>query len=72
MNNNKFKQKSLLQRFLFIFGLFFFLVYLVLGITFIVWKEMPVSIEYSNRMMFGVLLIVYALFRFYRLWNKED
>lgn len=64
---NKFKQKSPLQRFLFVFGLFFFLLYLVLGIMFIAWKDIPLDIEYTHRVLFGVLLIVYAIFRFYRL-----
>ncbi|MCP1996940.1 multidrug transporter EmrE-like cation transporter [Flavobacterium sp. HSC-61S13] len=65
--NDKFKQKSPLQRFLFVFGLFFFFLYLCLGVLFIVWKAMPIDIEYTNRLLFGVVLIVYAGFRFFRL-----
>ncbi|MEC4116803.1 hypothetical protein VSP20_07445 [Myroides phaeus] len=68
---NKFKQKSLLQRFLFILGLAFFLIYLGLGIMFLVWKDMPIALEYTNRIWFGVLLIVYGVFRFIRLWQQE-
>ncbi|MHC5200608.1 hypothetical protein [Myroides sp. LJL119] len=72
MLSNKFKQKSPLQRFLFVFGLLFFVLYLGLGIMFIVWKNMPIDMDYNVRVLFGGLLIVYGIFRFYRLWNKQD
>ncbi len=70
MSNNKFKQKSPLQRFLFIFGLFFFVIYLGLGCMFILWKDMPITLDYTSRALFGGVLIIYGIFRFYRLWNK--
>ncbi|SFJ61636.1 hypothetical protein SAMN04487893_11165 [Myroides guanonis] len=56
-----------MQRFLFVFGLFFFFIYLGLGLMFILWKSIPLEIEYTNRVLFGILLIIYAIFRFYRL-----
>ncbi|MFD0699283.1 hypothetical protein [Myroides pelagicus] len=71
MLNNNSKQKSLLQRFLFVFGFFFFLLYVGLGLTLILWKDMPIELEYTNRMLFGGLLIVYGIFRFIRLRQEN-
>ncbi|AJA69033.1 hypothetical protein HMPREF9714_00783 [Myroides odoratimimus CCUG 12901] len=71
MFKNKFQQKSLVQRFLFVFGLCFFLLYLGLGCMFLFWDNMPIALEYTHRMLFGGLLIVYGVFRFIRLWNQE-
>ncbi|TKC05167.1 hypothetical protein [Pedobacter frigoris] len=65
-----FKQKSPQQRFLLILGLVMFAFYLVLGITLIAWKDMPVTLERSYRIALGVLLIVYAAIRFARV-NKQ-
>ncbi|WP_291275121.1 hypothetical protein [Flavobacterium sp.] len=68
MNNifNNFKQKSPKQRFLFVLGLVMILAYLIIASIFIFWESMPVTVPYSNRLAFGVLLVVYAIFRFYR------
>ncbi|MCG2609893.1 hypothetical protein LZZ90_00055 [Flavobacterium sp. SM15] len=66
-----FKQKSPQQRFLFVLGLVFLGLYLFLGVTLFVWKSMPVEIPYTRRIILGVLLIVYAAFRFYRLLESE-
>ncbi|MEJ2903791.1 hypothetical protein [Pedobacter sp. V48] len=65
-------QKSPQQRFLFILGLVMFAFYLVLGLTLIVWKDMPVTIERTYRVLLGVLLIVYAAIRFTRVINQKD
>jgi cytochrome c biogenesis protein CcdA len=62
-----YKQKSLSQRFLFVLGLVFLFMYVFLGITLFIWKAMPVEIPYTRRVLLGVILIVYALIRFYRL-----
>lgn len=62
-----YKQKSLSQRFLFVLGLVFLLLYVFLAITLFVWKTMPVGIPYSRRVILGIILIVYAIIRFYRL-----
>lgn len=77
-HNNE-KQKSLLKRFLFFIGLLFLLIYVVLGVIFIAWKDMPYfTIPYTNRLMFGVILLVYAGIRFYRIiksnyyFNEDD
>lgn len=69
---NTFKQKSPQQRFLFILGLVMFLMYLVLGIALIFWKDIPFDIKPTYRIMFGLLLIVYAGIRFFRLINQKD
>lgn len=60
-------QKSPQQRFLFVLGLIFFLLYLVLGFIIIFWKELPLNISYYGRLAFGSLLIIYAFIRFVRL-----
>nr|WP_294876061.1 hypothetical protein [uncultured Pedobacter sp.] len=65
-------QKSPQQRFLFILGLVMFAFYLVLGLTLIIWKDMPVTIERTYRILLGVLLIVYAAIRFTRVINQKD
>lgn len=65
-NNNE-KQKSLIRRFLFFLGIIFLLLYVILGFGFIVWKDMPVTIPYKNRIIFGIILLVYAGIRFFRI-----
>lgn len=64
---HNFLQKSLLQRFLFFIGVLFLIAYFVLGCIFIFWKDMPVELTYTRRLLFGILLIVYSIFRFYRI-----
>jgi hypothetical protein len=71
-NYNNFKQKSPQQRFLFIFGLIILLFYLALGVLLIVWKDIPFDIKPTYRIVFGLLLIVYAIIRFFRLNNQSD
>ena len=66
-----YKQKSLPQRFLFVLGLVFLLLYIFFAITLFVWKTMPVEIPYNRRVILGIILIVYAFIRFYRLNNNE-
>jgi hypothetical protein len=61
------KQKSPAQRFLFVFGIIFFLMYLVLGCMVIFWKQLPIPLSYNRRLALGIVLIVYAFFRFIRL-----
>lgn len=68
-------QKSPIQRFLFVLGMVFFLLYLILGITLIFWHNLPMgfdlNISQKGRIAFGVLLILYAFFRFVRLIQKS-
>ncbi|MBG6236722.1 uncharacterized membrane protein (DUF485 family) [Pedobacter sp. CAN_A7] len=69
---NFFKQKSPQQRFLFILGLVMLSLYLALGILLIFWKDIPFDITPTYRILFGILLIAYAILRFYRLINKRE
>jgi cell division septal protein FtsQ len=71
-NFNNFRQKSPQQRFLFIFGLIILLFYFALGVLFIFWKSIPFDIKPTYRILFGVLLIAYAILRFYRLNRPND
>jgi len=66
------KKKSPKQRFLLVIGIFFFLVYLFLGLAVIFWKGLPLAMEYKYRVALGVVLIVYALIRFYRFYKSES
>ena len=66
-NTNKRVQKSPKVRFLLVLGIVFFLIYLVLGGAVIFWKKFPIDMPTPYRIAFGVLLIVYAFFRFIRL-----
>ncbi|OYQ39545.1 hypothetical protein CHU92_04700 [Flavobacterium cyanobacteriorum] len=60
-------QKSPIQRFLFVLGIVFFLMYLVLGCMVIFWKQLPIPLSSGRRLALGIVLIVYAFFRFVRL-----
>jgi hypothetical protein len=73
-NSHDQTQKSLLQRFLFVLGMVFFLLYLVLGVMIIFWKELPFALSFYQRLALGSLLIIYAFFRFVRLIksNREE
>lgn len=69
---NFFKQKSPQQRFLFILGLVMLTMYFALGLLMIFWKDIPFEIAPTYRILFGILLIGYAIIRFYRLINQKD
>jgi hypothetical protein len=71
-NFSNFRQKSPQQRFLFIFGLIILLFYFALGLLLIFWKDIPFDIKPTYRVLFGILLIAYAILRFYRLNNQRD
>jgi uncharacterized membrane protein (DUF485 family) len=66
------KQKSPIQRFLFVFGLVFFLMYFVLGMMIIFWDKLPLSLTHNGRIALGVLLIGYSFLRFVRLLQKNN
>jgi hypothetical protein len=67
-----FQEKSPKERFLLVIGLTVFLAYFVLGLIFILWKSMPVNMEYRYRIVFGALLIVYSFIRFFRIFNLNN
>jgi len=60
------EKKSPKERFLFVIGILFFLIYLFMGLAIIFWKDLPFIMEQQYRIAFGVLLISYAFFRFIR------
>ena len=70
-NQNKRVQKSPKVRFLLVLGIVFFLIYFILGLTVIFWKDFPITLPATYRIAFGVLLIVYAFFRFIRLIKND-
>ena len=68
---DKIKEKSLKERFLLVIGILFFLIYLTLGIIVIFWEKLPLTIDKPYRIAFGVLLIVYAMIRFFRFFKEN-
>ena len=71
-NFDTFKQKSPQQRFLFILGLVMFLVYLTLGVYIIADKTVMTQFPQWSKILFGALLIGYAIIRFTRLINQKE
>jgi len=69
MNNRR--QKSPAKRFLSILGLFMFGLYFALGMVIIFWKDFPIIMDDTYRILFGVVLIVYSFLRFARLWKNR-
>jgi cytochrome c biogenesis protein CcdA len=69
---NNFQKKSLKERFLFVIGLLVFFAYFILGLIFIFWKSIPITMQPVYRLSFGVLLIVYSFIRFFRFFNIND
>ena len=67
-----FQKKSLKERFLLVIGMTVFLAYLILGLIFIFWKSMPIAMQPTYRIAFGVLLIVYSFIRFFRIFNSSN
>lgn len=65
------RQKSPKKRFLSIIGLFMFGLYFVLGLIIIFWKQFPIPLAPTYRILFGLLLIVYAFIRFVRVWRNN-
>ncbi|WP_262245250.1 hypothetical protein [Parapedobacter soli] len=69
--DNNGRQKSPTKRFLSILGLFMFGFYLALGLVIIFWKDFPLKLDSTYRVLFGLLLVVYSFFRFVRLWQNR-
>jgi uncharacterized membrane protein (DUF485 family) len=69
--NSKFdlkpEKKSLKERFFLVIGGAFFLAYFVFGLLFIFWDKIPINMKPNYRIAFGVVLVVYAFVRFYRI-----
>ena len=67
-----FMKKSLKERFLLVIGVFFFLIYLVLGLAIIFWEQFPIVMKPGYRIAFGIILIVYSFFRFMRFFDSNN
>jgi uncharacterized membrane protein (DUF485 family) len=73
LNNlfNNLKKKSLIERFLLIITILVFLAYFFLGLMVIFWKKFPFNMQMQYRVALGVVLIVYAIIRFFRVYNAN-
>jgi hypothetical protein len=73
LNNlfNNLKKKSLIERFLLVITILVFLGYFFLGIMVIFWKKFPFDMMMQYRIALGVVLIVYAIIRFFRVYNAN-
>ncbi len=68
-NNNK--QKSLKRRFLLILGALAFICFCSLGLMIIFWDSMLTNFPKNQKIVFGVVIIVYAILRFSRLLKRD-
>lgn len=65
-----FMQKSPKQRFLFILGLLLVVTFFGLASIMLFTNKPELNISNSGRKMYGGLLMVYAIYRFYKLNNS--
>jgi hypothetical protein len=68
---NNLKKKSLIERFLLIITVLVFLSYFFLGLMVIFWKKFPFNMQMQYRIALGVVLIMYAIIRFFRVYNAN-
>ncbi len=70
-NSDTFKQKSPQQRFLFILGVTMIIIFFALAAVVMFWGEIlnldPVRFPQKYRIAFGIVLIIYATIRFFRI-----
>lgn len=73
LNNlfNNLKKKSLIERFLLVITILVFLAYFFLGLMVIFWSKFPFDMQMQYRIALGVVLIVYAIIRFFRVYNTN-
>ena len=73
LNNlfNNLKKKSLIERFLLVITILVFLAYFFLGLMVIFWSKFPFDMQMQYRIALGVVLIVYAIIRFFRVYNAN-
>jgi len=67
---NNLKKKSLIERFLLIITILVFVAYFFLGIMVIFWSKFPFNMSMQYRIALGVVLIGYAIIRFFRFYNS--
>jgi hypothetical protein len=70
MPDNK-KRKSPTRRFLLILGVAAFICFCTLGLMIIFWDKMPLDISKTQKIIFGTIVIVYAVIRFARILRKS-
>jgi uncharacterized membrane protein (DUF485 family) len=66
------QKKSLKERFFLVIGMFFFALYLSFGLAVIFWEEMPLDMPYGYKVALGIIIIIYAFFRFIRFFQKQQ
>ncbi|MCL9809404.1 hypothetical protein NAT50_08530 [Flavobacterium sp. HXWNR70] len=64
-------KKSLFERFLLVIGILFFVVYLLMGLAILFWDKLTLPLSQEYRTALGVIIIVYAFFRFIRFFQKS-
>lgn len=69
-NNNK-KQKSPKRRFLLILGVTAFTGFCIMGLGLIFWDKFPGEFPQTQRTIFGVVILIYAVLRFSRYLRKD-
>jgi hypothetical protein len=67
---NNMKKKSLIERFLLIITVLVFIAYFFLGVMVIFWSKFPFNMEMQYRIALGIVLIGYAIIRFFRFYNS--
>ncbi|OWP83339.1 hypothetical protein EH230_13335 [Flavobacterium columnare] len=70
--SNKQEKKSLQERFLLVLGVFFFCMYLCMGLMVLFWDRLIEQLPLSNsyRITLGVAIVIYGFFRFIRYFKK--
>jgi len=69
-NNNR--QKSPTRRFLLILGVTAFICFCSLGLMIIFWDGMLQNMPKIQKIGFGVIILVYAIIRFSRLFRRRQ
>jgi len=71
MSFNDNEQKSPKRRFLLILGVIAFTALIVFGLMVVFWDRMLPNIPKTQKMLYGILIIIYAFIRFARVFRKE-
>jgi hypothetical protein len=69
-NNNE--QKSPQRRFLLILGVTVFICVAIFGLMVIFWDRMLPNLPQTQKTLYGVVIIIYAVIRFARIFRKKQ
>jgi hypothetical protein len=69
-NNNE--QKSPQRRFLLILGVTVFICVTIFGFMVIFWDRMLPNLPQTQKTLYGVVIIIYAVIRFARIFRKKQ